>query len=171
MHEEKSGPVEVAAGDTCSECWRPAVFGYRSIYGDVSYDCVGHYEINIMDGKLDWLTGERDFVVGKWLEQVQAVDKSAWDGAVGNMKHFMILKDKVSDDIDMPYKQQHAFTLQALLAAVDEACKLTQEKINRKKSELQNITEEMEDAAWDAIDFEAERVRENESLRKAQLGL
>ncbi len=155
MDEKKSGPVEVMAGDTCSECWRPAVFGFRSIYGDVNYSCEGHVEIHKLYGSLDWLTGERDYTVGDWLKQVRAVDEGAWDGA-GDMKHFLLLKDQVSDDFEMPYKWQHECTLESLLSAVDMACKLTQEKIDRKELELQSFTKEMDDAAWDAGSEEAE---------------
>ena len=155
MSEVKTGPVEVKEGDTCSECWRPAAFGFRSIYGDVNYSCEGHKEIHELYGQRDWLEGERDYTVGDWLKQVQAVDENVWQGDKG-LRNLVILKSSVSDEVDVPYKVQHEFVLQSLEAAVDRACKLTQEKIDRKASELRNVTKEMHEAAWDAGSDEAE---------------
>jgi len=132
---EKTGPVDVVAGDVCSECWRPAVFGVRNIYDTINYACEGHVEIHKLYGQLDWLTGERDYVVSDWLKQVQNTDESAWKPGNG-LEQIILLKDRVSDDISMPYRWQHETTLESLRAAVDLACKLTQEKIDHEEDEL-----------------------------------
>jgi len=146
MSEAKLGPVDVKADDTCSECWRPAAYGFRRSSTDVRYTCEEHEELNELYSSLEWLTGERDYVIGDWLRQVESIEESTWQRS-DEMKHFVILRDRVSDD--MPVKFQHECTFNSLYAAVDEACKLTQEKIDRKEYCLRNITREEEEEALD----------------------
>ncbi len=130
------GEVELHGDEVCSEkgCERPAVYGHKRMRGDVGYQCGPHAEIGLEQGALDWIGGEIDRVED-WISEVTNTPESAWASA-GGWKHFLILRDAVSDDCDMPYWEQHMCSLKSLSAALDVAHKLTQEKIDRLEKRL-----------------------------------
>ncbi len=122
--------------EVCTEehCGRLAVYGVERAEGDTSYGCAGHAARDKEQGALDWIDGEIDRV-GTWISQIKNTKKSVWAGA-GDWKHFLILRDKVCDDSDMPYREQHACSLESLSAVLDVARKATQEKIDRLEKRL-----------------------------------
>jgi hypothetical protein len=130
------GDLELTGAEVCSEegCARPAVRGFERYNGDKAYDCAPHDEIKNLYGRRDWLDGEI-MMVEDWVEQVENASESAWT-ITGDLKHFLILRDTVHDDIDVPYKEQHKFALESIAAAIDLARKLTEEEIARQKRSL-----------------------------------
>ncbi len=151
MEELRKSPLN-PEGQNCSHegCERTAVWGITTIRGQDAYDCEKHCEIGLLYGQLDWLTGDRDHVVGDWLEQIRQMPESAWSES-GGLKDYLFLRDHVSDKSDMPYKWQHECTLQSLEAAIDLACKLTQEKIALLEQRLE-IDEEYPGEPYDLAD-------------------
>ncbi len=136
MTEVNTGRVSLEGGEICSKenCTRPAVEGIRTVYNDINYICARHREIGLEQGGLDWIHGEIS-QVENWLSQLKNTPESVWAGA-GSWKHFLILKDEVSEDLNMSYKWQHECTLESLVAALDVARKLTQEKIDLMEKSL-----------------------------------
>jgi hypothetical protein len=128
--------LELTGTEVCSEegCARPAVRGFERNNGEKAYDCVPHDEIGRLQGQCDWLDGEI-MRVEDWVEQVENASESAWT-IIGELKHFLILRDTVHDDSDVPYKEQHKFTLESLGGAVSVARKLTEEELVRQKRHL-----------------------------------
>ncbi len=122
--------------EVCTEenCGRPAVHGVERAEGDASYQCAGHSERAQEQCALDWIDGEIDRVED-WISQIKNTPPSAWVGA-GDWKHFLILRDAVSDDSDMPYWKQHMYSLESLSVALDVARTATQEKIDRLEKRL-----------------------------------
>ncbi len=130
--------LELQGNEVCSEenCTRPAVYGIkRAIDGENSYQCQPHCEIDGERSGLDFVDGTIE-TVEDWISQVVNMPESAWTGSRG-MKDLLILRDEVSDFVDMPYRWQHECTLKSLSAALDVARKLTQEKIARLEKRLE----------------------------------
>ncbi len=128
--------IEPQGTEVCSEenCNRPAVYGTTTIKDTKIYKCRSHNELAELEGQHDRLDGEIE-LVEDWIEQVENASEGAWSG-VGELKHFLILRNRVSDDIPMSYKKQHEVTLRSLYAALDAARKLTEAEIARKEAEL-----------------------------------
>ncbi len=129
--------VELRGDEVCSEegCNRPAVYGHKRMSGDVGYQCGPHAEIGLEQGALDWIDGE--VVQAKdWLDQVKRTPESMWRMG-GGIENLLILKHTVGHEQDgWTYKDSHETTLQILVAALEVAYKLTEEKVERLKSEL-----------------------------------
>jgi hypothetical protein len=130
------GDLELTGTEVCSEkgCARPAVRGFERCNGDKDYNCEPHDELMKLYGQRDWLDGEI-MMVEDWAEQVENASESAWTGG-GDLKHFLVLRDTVCDGVDVPYKEQHKFTLESIAAAIDLARKLTEERIASQKRSL-----------------------------------
>lgn len=120
---------ELQGDEVCSEenCNRPAVYGMERMDGEHAYWCQPHNEIGKLWGQYDWIQGEI-YKVKDWHSQVRNTHESAWAGN-GGLQHLLILKDEVFDDFILSNKEQHEVTLESLAAALEVACKLTQESI------------------------------------------
>ncbi len=129
--------VELRGDEVCSKegCNRPAVYGHERMCGDVGYNCGPHAEIGLEQGALDWIDGEVD-QAKEWLDQVRRTPESAWSMG-GGIENLLILKHTVGPEQDgWTYKDSHETKLRSLVAALEVAYKLTQEKIERMENAL-----------------------------------
>ena len=146
MKSKYPGRLDLDGTEVCSEdgCGRPAVDGIERIDGTIHYDCEAHREIDLLNGKLDWLYGEI-IVLEDWreqaLKQAETHREFAARNGLSDGPSFLVLTDENQTNKerakDAPIFDPWVIGFESLLAAIGEAEKETKKEIARKEAALE----------------------------------